>query len=132
MARKLFAGGLLLVACLGMFAVQASSQDKNGKNTNTPPLAVEVAADKSDNVPLGPLVQELKNVREQRAELDRREKQLIALIAQKVEEARQQLDRDTQSQRQKLDQIESLLRPEAKRGGAKAMKTEAKTEDKNK
>jgi hypothetical protein len=62
----------------------------------------------------------LKNVRAQKAELDRREKQLEEQIAQMLQEARQQLDKKIAEERQGLDKIESLLHQEAKRGAMPA------------
>jgi len=113
MTRKLFAGGLLLVVCLGLFlAGRASSQDPPQSVKISGPGAVAVIPER-----LAQLAQNLKNVRAQKAELDRREKQLEEQIAQMLQEARQQLDKKIAEERQGLDQIESLLHPEAK-GGA--------------
>jgi hypothetical protein len=123
MTRKLFAGGPMLVVCVGLFLAQ---------DTSSPPLPGGVVAHAGpdnatpDNATLGQMVQELKNVRVQKAELDKREKQLVELLSRKIQEARQQLDQETQLRRQKLDQIESFLHPAARRGDTKSMKTEEK------
>jgi hypothetical protein len=92
---KLFAGGLLLVACLGLLTVRVSSQE--------PPPPNQDAS-------LTRLVQEWENVRAQKAELDKREKQLVEQIAKAIQEERQRLNQKVRQ----LDQIEGLLYPDGR------------------
>jgi hypothetical protein len=141
MTRKLFAGGPMLVVCVGLFlAGQVSSQDppqpvnligsgQVSSQDTTNSIQSPLPSVAPDAVSLEQQVQELKNVREQKAEFDRREKQLIELIAKKIREERSKLDQKIQERRQQLDRIENLLYPAAKRDGTKAMKEE-KTEAK--
>jgi hypothetical protein len=110
MSRKLFAGGLLLVVgCVLLMADRVSSQDKNkvGERTvSRNPVSADASLDQ--------LVQELKNVRAQKEELDRREQQLMAEIENRIVAERQQLDKKTQERRMQLDEIERLLHRDAK------------------
>jgi hypothetical protein len=107
MMGKLFAGGLLLVACLGLLTVRVSSQDQ--------PAGATPAAPQGASVSLEQMVQELKNVRAQKTELDKREKQLVERIAKAIQEQRQQLDR-----------IEGLLYPDGRGNDRYTTKEEKK------
>jgi hypothetical protein len=90
MMGKLFAGGLLLVLCLELsLAGRVSSQG----TIKTPGLAVTLPDAVAGSADLEQAVQELKNIRAQKAELDKREKKLVELIAKRIQAERQQLDR---------------------------------------
>lgn len=118
MSRKLFACGLLLVVGLGLsLAGRVSSQDKDVDKVRR-----DVAPDPgTPHVNLDQLVQELKNVRAQKAELDRREQQLMAALESRINAERQQLDQKVQERRRHLDEIERLIHRDAKGKDAKAV-----------
>jgi hypothetical protein len=102
-------------------ADRASSQDKaQDKGGRASPLL------DSGTTPanLDQLVQELKNVRAQKAELDRREQQLMAAIENGIIAERQQLDQKFQERRRQLDEIERLIHLHAKGKGAKGEEKE--------
>ncbi|HZV03998.1 MAG TPA: hypothetical protein VE999_02815 [Gemmataceae bacterium] len=72
---------------------------------------------------LDQLVRELKNVRAQRAELDRREQQLMEAIEMRINAERQQLAQKVQERQAQLEEIERLIHGNFKgkymRGGSK-------------
>ena len=112
MSRKLLAGGLLLVVGLGLtMADRVSSQDKGDFVKDGKGGAFDLAAGSAD---LDQMVLELRNVRRQKVDLDRREKQLMAAIENRINAERQQLDQKIQERRKQLDEIERLLRPDAR------------------
>jgi hypothetical protein len=121
MSRKLFAVGLGLVMVFGLsMADRASSQDKaQDKGGRASPLDPGTTPANLDQ-----LVQELKNVRARKAELDRREQQLMAAIENGIIAERQQLDQKFQERRRQLDEIERLIHLHAKGKGAKAVDQE--------
>lgn len=90
MTRKLFAGGLLLVVCLGLMAMRVSSQDPPPLTPNVPSIAPPPA--ERPEASLEQMVKQLRQVRAQKLELDKQEKQLEALLAKKIWEQRQLLD----------------------------------------
>ncbi len=104
MARKLFAGGLLLVVCLGLSLtgqVSSRGQPPDGVPPTDPNPQVDVRSPAPPPASIEQLAQELKNIRAQKAELARREKEVVGLLTKKIKEERQRLDR-----------IESLLHGE--------------------
>jgi septal ring factor EnvC (AmiA/AmiB activator) len=108
MSRKLVAVGLVLVVTLGLtMADRVSSQDK-GESAKDGKRGFADAFNPS-NANLDQMLQELKKVRAQRADLDRREKDLIAAIMDRINAERQQLDQQIQERRKKLDEIERQL-----------------------
>jgi hypothetical protein len=112
MSRKLLAGGLLLVVGLGLtMADRVSSQDKGDFVKDGKGGAFDLAAGSAD---LDQMVLELRNVRRQKVDLDRREKQLMAAIENRINAERQQLDQKIQERRKQLDEIERLLHPDAR------------------
>jgi hypothetical protein len=118
MSRKLFAGGLVLVVGFGlMMADRVSSQDKGDFTKDGKRVFAD--AFNPSNANLDQMLQELKKVQAQRADLDRREKELIAAIMDRINAERQQLDQQVQERRRQLDDIERQLPAEAKFRDAK-------------
>jgi hypothetical protein len=119
MSRKLFAGGMLLVVSFGLLlADRVSSQDKDvdkDKGSLTPLKAPSGPAS------LEQLVQELKNVRAQRVEFEKREQQLMAEIEKVINAERQQLGQKVQERLKQLDEIERLIHPYARGKEAKSV-----------
>jgi hypothetical protein len=130
MLRKLFAGGLLLVVGFGLLlGGRVSSQDKVDLNKDGKGLVPLSADDGKGGTPLSDialdrLVEELKNVRSQKAELDRREQQLMEAIEIKINMERQQLDHKVQVRRAQLEEIERLIHGDVKFKRMKAMPKE--------
>ncbi len=120
MLRRMFASGLLLVVGFGLLlAGRVSSQDK-GDVDNVKGAALNVDPAHAN---LYQLVRELKNVRAQRAELDRREQQLMEAIEMRINAERQQLAQKVQERQAQLEEIERLIHGNFKgkymRGGSK-------------
>jgi hypothetical protein len=114
MLRKLFAVGLGLVMVFGLsMADRASSQDKSTDKGGRASFVDHGTTPAN----LDQLVQELKNVRAQKAELDRREQQLMAAIGNKINEERQQLDQKIELRRRQLEEIERLIHVHAPKDG---------------
>jgi DNA anti-recombination protein RmuC len=120
MSRKLFAWGLLLAVGFGLWtAGLVSSQDQkevyNKKDVYKDSKVGIVPGSPS----LEQLVQQLKAVRAQKVELDRREQQLTAAIESRLTAERQQLQQDMEQRRRQLDEIERLIHRDAKQRGGK-------------
>lgn len=115
MSRKLFGFGLLLVVFFGLsMASRVSSQDNVDKSK-----ADSVKPDSRPN--LDQMVQELKNVRAQKEELEKREQQLMGFIEKAITEERQRLDQRYQERRRRLDDMEGLIHRGATGRASKAV-----------
>jgi septal ring factor EnvC (AmiA/AmiB activator) len=121
MSRKLFACGLLLVVSFGLsMAGRVSSQDKTPDKDRERVFPLINNPDPAQPL-LDQLVQELKNVRAQKVDLDRREQQLMAAIENRINAERQRLEQKVQERRAQLEEIERLIHRDAKGKDTKAV-----------
>jgi septal ring factor EnvC (AmiA/AmiB activator) len=124
MLRRMFASGLLLVVGFGLLlAGRVSSQDKGDVDNRKGAVAFSSDAPQAN---LDQLVRELKGVRAQRAELDRREQQLMEAIEMRINAERQQLAQKVQERQAQLEEIERLIHGNAR---GKYMRAGSKKEE---
>ncbi len=119
MSRKLFGCGLLLVVGIGLsMAGRVSSQDKQDLEKGSKGVEQLIAPGQAN---LDQLVQELKNVRAKKVELDQREQQLIVSIENRINEEQKQLDQQVLERRARLEEIARLIHGHAKGKDGKAV-----------